>query len=359
MAIGKHKKVTVFRESRTLKAAGTTRVQVPSANMPGGLIHGFIVHLESDAIPAGTLVAAADFQKVLNAITYGSQMPKHNVMTAYPGLRWDRIWTQLQRLAMPRRTPTEAGGFHASYFLPFSWPGTDKNKAHRPKDTALLNIGNKALPFLDLILGPYTDLGDDITGAPDVMVTIEVVYEPVVRAGFEDPVDPTMSGDRPGHMLVIAEGEKADLSVNPVAQLNTSNGRQNILLAAVELDAAGAEVADTFVLTTDNPTEVGVVKGDSDDYLPGVVLANHDRDMANELGIAALTAGYHFFIPTKEGKLTDAVDLRDGGKYALRFRNLDEVTNVLAITQVDILSLPDAVKAIHAGQFGGQKLVIE
>jgi len=348
----KIKTIEVFRKSFALDGTNLTVADVPSDNMPSGIIHGFTVRLISGAITSfGS--AVSDYPKVLRNITYGAKMPNFNVMTAVPGKSWDQIITTLLRKAPSRTTPT-ANGFACNYYLPFSWQGPDRFPSYRPKDTCLLNVNNKALPFLTLLLGPYTDLSSAAT-ACTVTVVVEARYEPVVIPGLDNPANPILSGDQPGRMLEISVKQKADLSANPIAALLTGGNRFNIGLVLRELSAAGAEVSDIFYGGVSTPSKFEVVKGDTDGYTPRTKIETLDARMSDYFGIA-VQAGYHFWLAADDGMLSKSVDLSDGGPFSLAMDNLQTTASrVLEIYQINTIALGDDVKAQQAAWLGVAK----
>lgn len=350
MAIGKRKFVEVYRQAKTLLAAAQTVVDVPSDNMPGGIIHGFHVRIEAADL-TGLGAAASDYQKVLNGITYGMQNPNHKVMTAFPGKTWDAIWTMFQRRAMDRTTPT-AAGFAISYYLPFSYQGTDRKQAYRPKDTACLNINNQALPFLSLLLGPKTDVGTTITADPPITVIVEADYEPVVRPGADNPADGRASGDQPIRLFSVTLQQKADLP-NPVFNLNTGALRENIGLVFIEKNSStNAVVSDIFNVGVSTPSKFEIIVGDSDGYTPRRKIKAHDADMDRQLG-ASITAGYHVWLAASEGKMTDNVDLRSAPKFRAEFDNFSTTaTRLLECVQLDTIDLTAEQLAQHARWLG-------
>jgi hypothetical protein len=350
MSIGKRKFVEVYRQSKTLLAAAQTNVDIPSDNMPGGIIHGLHVRIEADDL-TGLGAASADFQKVLNGMTLGMQNPNHRVFTAFPGKTWDALWTMWMGRAMPRTTPT-AAGFAISFYFPFSYQGTAAKPAYRPKDTACLNINNKALPFASLLLGPKTDVGTTITADPPITVIVEADYEPVVRPGADNAVDPRASGDQPIRLLSVSLLQKADLP-NPVFNLNTGGLRENIALAFIQKNSAtNAVVSDIFNVLTATPSKFEIIVGDSDGYTPRRKVKAHDADMDRQLR-ASITAGYHLWFAASEGKMTDNVDLRSGPKFRAEFDNFSTTaTRLLECVQIDSIDLTEAQLNQHAAWLG-------
>lgn len=343
--LSKIKRVEVYRQTKTLSATGQTTVDVPSDNMPGGIIHRFEVRLESADL-TGLGAPSATYPGILNSITYGAQNPRFNVMTAINGFLWDTLWTSWNNKATTRTAPV-AGGFVMNYCLPFSMFGTQKVAPFRKKDTCLLNIGNRALPFLSMLLGPKTDLGTTITGSPDVVVTVVAVYEPNPRPGYYNPANEGLSGDQPGRYLEITAKQIAALSANGVERLTTGGPRECFALALRQLNS-GAVVSDIFNVAPATPSKLEIVKGDSDNYTPRMKVISLDAVAAEEFG-AAMTAGHHIinFIP--EGKLTDAVDLRDAAPFSLLWDNLTTTASrQLEVVQFNTLDLSADQKAQHA-----------
>lgn len=348
MGMSQLKRVEVYRRDWALSATGNIKVEVPSDQMPSGLIHSFRVRLVGGTI-ANFGAAVANYQKVLRTITYGASMPKFNVMTAVPGEYWDAVLTSLMRKAPSRTTPV-AGGFALNTYLPFSWMGSDRFPSIRRKDTALLNINNKALPFLSLGLGPVTDLSAAGT-ACTVTVIVEVEYEPIVRAGFTNPDNPLLSGDQPLKMLEIAVNQKSDLSANCIHRFLTAGDREVIGIVSRELViATGAIASNTFTLGTATPSKYVFTRGDSDSYTSDVKVETLDSEMNDELGIA-IQAGHHYWFAAARGSLAHAVDLRGGQPFALSMDNVAQAgTNLLEFMQIGTIDLPQAIKDIHSAQ---------
>jgi hypothetical protein len=354
MIHGKLKRQEIYRQTWNLKAAGETRVNNITPDLfPEGIIHGMTVILESEACTA-LADAATDFHKVARAFTYGSKFPNHNVMTAFPGLKWHNIFSTLNRRALKSRTPAAATGFKAEWYLPWAWSGTAKRPAHRPKDTSLMNLKGKALPFLNLLLGSFLDLGTDVTACA-VEVVVIVHYEPAPQPGGDNPVNPLDGGDEPNRMLVIAELPKADLSKKPIFALTTGGARENIGLVFIEEDTDGEEVDDIFDVGLDKPSSIEIIKGEADSWTPQIKVKDLDDLMDAELE-AAIPAGYHFWLAAAEGRLRDTVPLNDGGKFRAMFDNIDTVQDrVLKCVQIDALGIPEAVVAGWQSLYGEAK----
>ncbi len=349
MASNKLKTPEIYRKDWALNATNTVKVDIDPSVMPSGLIRGFWVKLQSAAI-TGFSSATTDYPKILRNITYGASFPKHNVMTALEGKFWDNVWTQLNRFAAPRTTPN-ASGFDILYYLPFAWPGTDKYKAYRPKDTALLNINNKALPFISLNLGVLTDLATGAT-ACNVTVVVEADYDPIVRPGMENPVNPVLSGDQPGRYLEFLSDQKADLATTCMKTFVTGGPRECIGVVARELDNTGAEVSNIFTYGVATPSKFVFQKGDSDAYNPDEKVNLLDGISQQRFGIAPI-AGYHYWFAARTGKLRDCVDLRDGGTFKLSMDNLATTSNrVLQTLQINTVDIPADVLAVHSAQLG-------
>lgn len=344
--ISKIKRVEVFRKTVSL-TTGLTKVEVPPDQMPSGLIRRFKVRLISAAI-TNFGSATSDWQKILNLITYGSAFPKHMPMQAVPGKYWDKIWTLLKGVATTRTTPT-ANGFAIQYYLPFCYEGTKYHPAYRAKDTGLLNINNKALPFLTLHLGPYTDLSSAAT-ACDVTVVVEAEYEPIVRPGFDRPDNPLLSGDQPIKMIELLLQPKADLSVAPIMQFTTGPGRELIMAFMRELNGT-TETSDMFTGGVATPSKMVFRKGDNDEYNSDQKVESLDAEMSDYFGIA-LTAGCHAFVPAKDGRLSDAIDI-SSEKFQCAMDNLATYASRQQEWAVlGTIDLPEAVKKVHAQQLG-------
>lgn len=348
MGLNKLKTPEIFRKNYTLDSAGLTKVEVPSDVMPSGLIKGFWVRLNCSALSSFDS-AVANYPAVVRAITYGSQFPKHNVMSAVPLEYWDKVYTNLMRKAPSRTTPS-ANGFALNFYLPYAWPGTDRSPAFRDKDTALLNINNKALPFITLLLGPYSDVAITLDAAPTVTVIVEADYEPIVKPGFMNPDNPLLSGDQPLKMLEIAVQQKADLSTVCEHKLLSGGDRECIGVIARQLSSAGAEVSNIFTTGVATPSKMVFIKGDADAYNADGKVETRDSIMSDELGIA-VQAGYHYWLAARRGKLMDAVDLREGQPFRAQMDNLaTTASRVLEFMQIGTIDIPKSVLDVHAAQ---------
>lgn len=348
MGMSQLKRVEVYRKDHALSATGNIKVEVPSDQMPSGLIHGYRVRLVGGTITAFG-AAVANYQKIIRTITYGAAFPRFNVMTAVPGEYWDAVLTSMRAKAPARTTPT-AGGFALNTYLPYSYEGTKAFPSTRRKDTGLLNINNKALPFLTLGLGPVTDLSAAGT-ACTVTVIVEVEYEPAPRAGFTNPDNPLLSGDQPLKMLEIAVNQKSDLSANCIHKFVTGGDRELIGVVARELViASGAVASNTFNVGQATPSKYVFTRGDSDAYTADVKVEALDAEMGDELGIA-VQAGHHFWFAAARGSLAHAVDLRAGQTFALAMDNVAQAgTNLLEFMQIGTVDLPPSIKEIHTKQ---------
>jgi len=347
MGIRQMKTVEVHREDVALAASAYKKVSIPSQNMPSGLIKGFTLILRSAAV-TDYASAASDYQKVLRTITYGSAFPKHKVMNAQVGLEWDRHYSWMMRKAMPRTSPT-ADGFMCSYYLPFAWEGLDRFLSYRPKDTGLMNVNNKALPTVDLQLGPYTDLDSSAT-ACTVTVILLAHYEPVLRPGVFNSDNPALSGDQPVKVLSIDSQEKADLATVCSHSFLTGEGRETLAVLFRELDTSDVEKTDIFTSGVATPSKCVFRRGNSDEYNSDVKINDLDI-IAEKLAGVAHTAGYHAWFATQAGKLSAAVSLRQSQTFKAFFDNLaTTASRKLNFLQVCTLDLPDEIKAIHAAQ---------
>lgn len=341
--MNKLKSKEIFRKDFVLSATNNTRVDIDPSYMPSGLIRGFWVRWETAAI-TGFGSAQTNFMHLLRAATWGARVPNFNVATAIDGQFWDNITTQLLRFALDRTTPTASAGM-GMYYLPYSWFGTDRRPAYRQKDTALLNIGNKALPFISMLLGPCTDLSSAAT-ACTVTVTVVADYDPIVKPGGENPVNPVQSGDQPGRFLELLLDNKSDLAVTCQKVFTTGGPRDCIGVFARELDASGNEVSDIFTKGVATPSKFVFTRGDSDAYNEDQKVNSLDSIEKARFGVAPV-AGYHYNLFARNGKLADALPLRDGATFRLNMDNLNTVASrVLQTLQVNTVDIPgEQVKA--------------
>lgn len=334
--------VEVLRKTVALDGTNTTNIDV-TEGFPEGLITGLEVRVYSNAC-TGLGAAAADYVKLIRSFSAGSSL--HGaIYNAIKGILWDDFWTSLRGKATERTAPTTSGFSFMSY-IPFAWPGTPRKPAWRPNDTAMLNIANKAKPYLNLILGPYSDLGTTISACS---VTVEVIarYEPRPMPGVEIPGQPLASGDEPGRQLEVLAFQKSDISVSTQARFNTGLTRAAIGLHFRELDNTGAKVTDIFTLTAANASKFELSYG-TERWLNKIKLTTMDRIVADQEGVA-LPASNHLILLAADGKLTDQIDLSEGRDFTAEFDNVaTSASRVLEFMPIMTKDLD--VKATYAAQ---------
>lgn len=339
----RHEIKLIRRETKTLTAAGTTSMNVSADDMPSGLIHKFRIRIYSSAL-TGFTAAVANYQQVLNSVTYGITKPAHVVMGAVPGLLLDRLMTALNAKASERTTPT-ANGFAIEFDLPFSWDHAKFIAAERPKDTACWNVGNKARPYINLILGSYADVATGTITTPDVVVEVYAHYEPNPVAAEFNPANPALSGDLPGRKLEFLYNQKSDLSAAPTIRLNTGGERLCYLVALRERNSSTlAEVTDIFNHGASTPSKFDVKYGASLNYTPDMKVEALDRLMSDKLG-AAINSSLHIWTPMLEGRVTDAVDVESGEAFTIEPDNVTASTRLLDVLQVGSIKIPATEKA--------------
>lgn len=312
--------VEVFRKSYALDATNDTNVDV-TEGFPEGLIRALIVRIYSNAC-TGLGAAASTYLGLVKSLSAGSSA--HGaIYNNIKGLLWDDFWTAYQTKATERTAPTTSG-FSFMLYIPFALPGTPRHPQFRPNDTALLNIRNKAKPYLNLILGPHTTLGTTISACTATVEVIALV-EPRPQAGPEIPGQPLQSGDEPTRQLEVMAFQKSDMSVSSLARFNTGLQRAAAFLFFRELDNTAAKVTDIFTLTAANASKFEVSYG-TERYINKVKLTTLDRMVADREG-AALPASCHLvnFIP--DGKLTDSLDCSEGRDFFAEFDNVATSTN--------------------------------
>lgn len=317
--------VEVFRKTVALDGANDTNVDVLEG-FPEGLIRGLSVRLYSSACTnLGVGTASALMAQLIKSFSVGSSA--HGVIiNSVKGILWDDYLTgKLLGGVRSQRTAPTAGGFDLMFYIPLAGLlSTPRRPMFRANDTAMLNIKNKAKPYLNMILGPYSLLGTLITACS---VTVEVVahYEPRPQPGPAIPGDPLGSGDEPTRQFYIGAFQKPDLATSSVARFSPGLSRALSEIFFRELDNTQAKVTDIFTLTPAGSSKIELVYG-TEKWISKVKVGTLDRIYADREGFS-LPGSCHLLQPQRDGKMLDGIDVSEGRDLFAEFDGVATAAN--------------------------------
>jgi len=320
--------VEVYRKTIALDGANDSNVDVLEG-FPEGKIRGLSVRLYSAActgLTAGT--ASALMAQLIKSFSLGSSA--HGVViNSIKGMLWDDYLTaKLLGGIRSQRTAPTVNGFDLMFYIPLDGLlSTPRRQQFRGADTAMLNIKNKAKPYLNMILGPYSLLGTGITACS---VTVEVVahYEPRPQPGAFIPGNPLGSGDEPTRQFYIGAFQKSDLSTSSTARFSPGLMRVCPEIFFRELDNTQAKVTDIFTGGPAGAAKMELVYG-TEKWISKVKLFTLDRIYADREGFA-LPGSCHLLQPQADGKLLDGIDVSEGRDFYAEFDGVAVSANRIA-----------------------------